>query len=48
MVSTQGGDREVLRGGMRHKLEVGIGISPEFALALFHLELSFASNGTSC
>lgn len=47
MVSTQGGDREVLRGGVRHKLEVATGTFPEFVLALFHLELSFASNGTS-
>lgn len=47
MVSTQGGDREVLRGGVRHKLEVATGTFPEFVLALFHPELSFASNGTS-
>lgn len=40
---SSGGNKEALRDGVRHKLEVGLGMSPEFVLAFFHFELSFAS-----
>ena len=47
MISIQEGDREVLKVKVKHNLEVGMGIFPEFVLALFYPESSFTSNSTS-